>query len=147
MRVVEALRDLEMEPVKSPPRAVVIELDLPEGVPLPGRILVIDLPSEQGVDRLKMARKVAERLQSIQPGLILGDLNMAPRSPALSALAPGFEDAFRNVGRWWGGTWPRESPWLRIDFALTQPRFNPTTIRTFDPGAGGHRGLVMEYSD
>ena len=147
MRVIETLRGLEMEPVKSPPRAVEIELDVPDGVPLPERILVIDLPSEQGVDRLEMAKKVAARLQPIQPGLILGDLNMAPRSPALAALAPGFEDAFRNAGRWWGGTWPRESPWLRIDFALTRPQFRPTTIRTFDPGAGGHRGLVMEYSD
>ena len=147
MRGVDALRDLDIGPVKSPPRAVEIELDVPVGSPLPKRILVIDLPSEQGIDRLEMAGKVADRLGSIEPELILGDLNMAPRSPAVRMLAPGFEDVFRRAGRGWGGTWPREAPWLRIDFALTPDRFTPTTIRTFDPGAGGHRGLVMEYSD
>ncbi|MCP4741580.1 MAG: hypothetical protein GY871_05030 [Actinomycetales bacterium] len=147
IRVLDALRDLDIEPVKSPPRAVEIELDVPVGGPLPKRILVIDLPSEQGIDRLNLAKQVAGRLESVRPGLILGDLNMAPRSPAIRMLAPGFEDVFRRAGRGWGATWPRETPWLRIDFALTPDRFTPTTIRTFDPGAGGHRGLVMEYSD
>ncbi|MCP4836910.1 MAG: hypothetical protein GY895_19330 [Phycisphaera sp.] len=147
MRVVEPLRDLEIGPVKSPPQAVEIQLEVPEDGSFPGRILVVDLPSEQGIDRMQMSSKVADRLESIRPELILGDLNMAPRSPALARLAPGFDDAFRIAGRGWGGTWPRTSPWLRIDFALVSQRFDPATIRTFDPGAGGHRGLILEYSD
>lgn len=147
MRMVESLRGLEIGSVKSPPQAVVIELDVPEGESFPGRILVVDLPSEQDVDRSAMSSKVARRLESIRPDIILGDLNMTPRSPGVALLAPGFRDAFRDAGRGWGGTWPRSTPWLRIDFALVADGFDPTTVRTFDPGSGGHRGLVMEYSD
>ena len=147
MRVVETLRGLQIGAVKSPPQAVEIELEVPDGGSFPRRILVVDLPSEQGIDRMEMSRQVASRLEFVQPELILGDLNMAPRSPAVRLLAPGFDDAFRSSGRGWGGTWPRASPLLRIDFALVSDRFKPATIRTFDPGAGGHRGLVMEYSN
>jgi hypothetical protein len=147
MRMVESLKGLELGSVKSPPQAVEIRLDVPQDSSFPGHILVVDLPSEQRIDRLDMSRQVARRLEQIQPEIVLGDLNMTPRSPGVAMLAPGFEDAFRNVGRGWGGTWPRSSPWLRIDFALAASRFVPATIRVFDPGSGGHRGLVLEYSD
>ncbi len=147
MRIVEAVRGIDVGSVKTPPRAIEIELAMPDDVPIPERILVVDLPSEQGVDRISMATEIAGRLDSVDSELILGDLNMAPRSPALSMLAPGFKDAFRHVGSGWGGTWPRTGPWLRIDFALVPEGAMPGTIRTFDPGAGGHRGLILEYSD
>ena len=135
-------------------RAVEVTFELEDGSPLPRRILVADLPSDLAVNRAESLRTLAAGIAADVEGgpqadsrfdLLVGDLNTTPRTPELNLVVPGFQDAFTMVGRGWGGTWPRDRGWLRIDFALVPPDRMPTSVKTFDPGSGGHRGLVIGY--
>jgi|GEM_PF-6189139 len=120
----------------------------------PRTILVVDLPSDLAVNRSESLRDLAAGI-TVELGvaaearspidLLLGDFNTTPRTPELGLLLPGFHDVFTKVGRGWGGTWPRERGWLRIDFALAPLDRMPASLETFDPGDGGHRGLVVRY--
>ena len=74
---------------------------------------------------------------------ILGDLNLTPRTRGIDQVVPGLEDLFREVASAGGPHWPRRSPVLRIDFAL-EDRLDVVGLRTFDPGFGGHRGLLLD---
>ncbi len=135
-------------------RAIEVTLELEDGSSLPRRILVADLPSDLAVNRAESLRTLAAGIVAdLDEGaearsrfdLLVGDLNTTPRTPELDLVIPGFRDAFSSVGRGWGGTWPRDRGWLRIDFALAAPERMPSSVETFDPGSGGHRGLIIGY--
>ena len=135
-------------------QAMEITLGMKVGSLLPRKIVVADLPSDLTVNRAESLRMLAAGIaadvgsdaESSSPiDLLLGDLNTTPRSPGLEQIIPGFVDAFTSVGRGWGGTWPRDRGWLRIDFALAPLDRMPESVVTFDPGTGGHRGLVVGY--
>lgn len=135
-------------------QAMEITLGMEGGSLLPRKIVVADLPSDLTVNRAESLRTLAAGIaadvgsDAASPSpidLLLGDLNTTPRSPELGQVIPGFVDVFTSVGRGWGGTWPRDRGWLRIDFALAPLDRMPDSVVTFDPGAGGHRGLVVRY--
>ena len=113
-------------------------------------LLVVDLPSSPDVDRASVLRTLAEGVATgdgsgmAVPDLILGDLNLTPRTRGIDQVVPGLEDLFPRGGVGWGATWPRRSPVLRIDFALGPDRLDVVGLRTFDPGFGGHRGLLLD---
>ncbi|MAC20504.1 MAG: hypothetical protein CMJ23_12665 [Phycisphaerae bacterium] len=116
------------------------------------QVLVVDLPSDLRRSRTEMVDEIRRAVQSDMDrrgegvDLVLGDLNLTPRTPALARLLPGMRDLFLGGGVGWGATWPRETPVVRIDFALGADTFGPTTVQTFDPGTGGHRGLILEVN-
>ena len=130
-----------------------VRIDLPESLSSAlgaARLVVVDLPSEWRRSRGRIIEELGAAIQSdiAQQGgevdLILGDFNLTPRTPALAHLLPGMRDLFVSGGVGWGATWPRENPLIRIDFALGGASLGSTSIRTFDPGIGGHRGLVLD---
>ena len=114
------------------------------------QLLVVDLPSSPDVDRASVLRALAEAVADGggggggAPPLVLGDLNLTPRTRGIDQVVPGLEDLFPRAGVGWGATWPRRSPVLRIDFALGGDRLDVVGLRTFDPGFGGHRGLLLD---
>jgi hypothetical protein len=130
-----------------------VRIDLPDSLSSSlgaSRLVVVDLPSEWRRSRGRIIEELGAAIQSDidQQGegvdLILGDFNLTPRTPALTHLLPGMRDLFVSGGSGWGATWPRENPLIRIDFALGGSSLGSTSIRTFDPGIGGHRGLVLD---
>lgn len=136
-------------------RAVSIRPPVDSGLPLvpsggPGSILVVDLPSDPTIDRddvadsllASLAKRGFDGLDDFQ--LVLGDFNMTPRTPALRRLRGDLVDLVSERGDGWLGTWPRERPALRIDQAFAASAAD-TRVRVFDPGIGGHRGLLIEF--
>ncbi len=110
---------------------------------------VVDLPSDPARDR----NRIAERLQDALAargfegldthGLVLGDFNMTPRTPALVRLRGRLADLVSDAGWGWTATWPRERPLLRIDQVWGDVE-GDVRVATFDPGVGGHRGFVID---
>lgn len=116
------------------------------------QVLVVDLPSDLRRSRTDIVKELGVAVQADIDrrgegvDLVLGDLNLTPRTPALARLLPGMRDLFLTGGVGWGATWPRETPMVRIDFALGGDALGPTTVQAFDPGTGGHRGLVLQVN-
>ena len=111
-------------------------------------LLVVDLPSDPDLDREVVADRLLDGLATAgvdlaDQGLVLGDFNMTPRTPALGRLRSGLRDLVSDHGAGWTATWPRERPLLRIDQVLGDLD-GDIRIETFDPGAGGHRGFVID---
>lgn len=113
-------------------------------------IVVVDLPSDPTVIRAEVLERLSILLnQKQQDGdlradLLLGDFNTTPRTGGMDAVWPGLEDLFPRAGSGWGATWPRDRPLMRIDLALASEQVDARSLWTFDPGWGGHRGVVIE---
>jgi hypothetical protein len=149
-----AIRSMRRIVAKGEIQAMEITLETEDGALLPRTIVVVDLPSDLAVHRSESLRNLAAGISTAfgsaeearsRIDLLVGDLNTTPRTPELGLIIPGFNDVFTKVGRGWGGTWPRDRGWLRIDFALAPQDRVPASVETFDPGGGGHRGLVIRY--
>ncbi len=116
-----------------------------------GSLLVVDLPSDPGIDRETVADRLLVGLEKAglgrldQARLVIGDFNMTPRTPALVRLRGDLRDLVAECGDGWTSTWPRKNPLLRIDQVLGSFEAG-VRIETFDPGAGGHRGFVIDLS-
>jgi hypothetical protein len=112
-------------------------------------LLVVDLPSDPGIDRETVADRLDAGLAKAKFGrldgsrLVLGDFNMTPRTPALDRLRGGLRDLVSECGHGWTATWPRQRPLLRIDQVFGSID-GDVRIETFDPGIGGHRGYVID---
>lgn len=149
-----AIRSMRRIVAKGEIQAMEVVFESADSSSFPKRILVVDLPSDLAVNRSESLRDLAAGIaveldaavEARSPiDLLVGDFNTTPRTPELGLLIPGFHDVFTKVGRGWGGTWPRERGWLRIDFAFAPLDRMPASLETFDPGDGGHRGLVVGY--
>ncbi len=141
IRTVMAVDDIRVVSVEPPPTlAARLGID---------RILVVDLPSDPGIDREAVVDRLEAGLAKSDvatldsAGLVLGDFNMTPRTPALIRVRGRLRDLVSEGARGWMGTWPRERPVLRIDQVFGDVRRN-VRIETFDPGWGGHRGFVID---
>ncbi len=74
--------------------------------------------------RARQAEKVAAHIQtSPYPAIVCGDFNDTPQSYAYRLIARGLKDNFRKKGSGIGTTYAGSIPGLRIDFILTDPRF------------------------
>jgi hypothetical protein len=116
------------------------------------RLMLIDLPSDPDLDRDRIMDRLLGGLQLSaldglkDVGLVIGDFNMTPRTPALVRGRGSLRDLVSEEGDGWTATWPRLRPILRIDQifgAVTQE----VRVRTFDPGWGGHRGFIIDIAD
>jgi hypothetical protein len=134
-------------------------------------IWAIDLPSDPDLARFPLARQAGEAvaawtgatrtiegdqmrfLRAADPGfpapdIIVGDFNIPRGSASLreflrAAGAPGMRDAFDLAGVGWQRTWPRRTPVWAIDQCFVSERVGVGSLRTFDPGVGGHRALEV----
>ncbi len=116
------------------------------------RLAAIDLPSDWSLNRDVLMGRLVSAIEAYEAStsgdfdLIVGDFNSTPRSPSRARLSPRFRDGFEMAGAGWGGTWPRSRPAIRID-AVYANRFSDISVEsvwTFDPGQGGHRGLIVD---
>ena len=130
-----------------------VRISLPEELSVSlgmSQVMVVDLPSDWHRSRTGIVKELGVAIQSDMDrrgegvDLVLGDFNLTPRTRALASLLPGMHDLFVTGGIGWGATWPRENPVIRIDFALGGDMLGPTSVETFNPGTGGHRGLILE---
>jgi hypothetical protein len=112
-------------------------------------LVVVDLPSDPRLDREAIVNRLMDGLNRAgvgpldRQGLVVGDFNMTPRTPAMVRLRGSMADLVSEAGCGWTATWPRERPLLRIDQVLGDPQ-EGCRIETFDPGVGGHRGFVID---
>ena len=114
-------------------------------------MLLVDLPSDPGIDRdwvvdsllAMLAKRGIDGIEDFQ--FVMGDFNMTPRTPALDRLRGELVDLVSETGHGWLGTWPRAWPALRIDQVFAASSAG-TRIHTFDPEVGGHRGFLIEVS-
>lgn len=115
-------------------------------------IIVVDLPSDPMRDRADILERVSGILrkqreeQGVRADLLLGDFNTTPRTVGVEDVWPGLVDLFSTSGSGWGATWPRERPLIRIDLVLAGEDVEAERLSTFDPGWGGHRGLLIEIA-
>ena len=136
-------------------RAVAAEFDRGMGVSDGGglqRLAAIDLPSDWSLNRDVLMGRLVSAIEAYEASasgdfdLIVGDFNSTPRSPSRGRLEARFRDGFEVAGAGWGGTWPRGWPAIRIDaiYANRLSDMSVESVWTFDPGRGGHRGLVVD---
>ncbi|SHG97338.1 endonuclease/exonuclease/phosphatase family protein [Geodermatophilus nigrescens] len=94
---------------------------------------------------------------SMETGVVVGDLNAAPDAPELSALRADFSDAWTLAGdrddqarwRFWqrdeGHTHPARAPHVRIDQVWVTPGIQVVAARVLDgAGASDHLPLVVD---
>lgn len=82
------------------------------------------------------------------PFVVVGDTNLPPGSRIGRARFAGLRDAFDDVGRGFGFTFPARLPWLRIDRFLGGPGVRFLSIETLGRGPSNHRAVeaVLELS-
>lgn len=113
-------------------------------------IVAVDLPSDPLRSRADVLDQLAGLLETqrqegnLRSDLLVGDFNTTPRTLGVEEAWAGHVDLFALAGTGWGGTWPRETPMFRIDMALGPKELDARSVSTFDPGWGGHRGLIVE---
>ena len=93
-------------------------------------------------DRERQLRVVADDARSSKlPVIIAGDTNLPDLSPVLVHTFSGFEDAFREVGRGFGYTFPTNhglGPWMRIDRIFVNDAFRVLDFTTLPPSGSDH---------
>jgi endonuclease/exonuclease/phosphatase family metal-dependent hydrolase len=84
------------------------------------------------------------------PTVVLGDWNMPPLGPLYRQMTRHFVDAHAQVGLGYGFTCPGDmwtpfslgQPWLRIDYILGSPRWEPLDCFTEAGGKAQHRAIA-----
>ena len=98
--------------------------------------------------REKQIERVRELLDDeTLPVVLVGDFNGTPDSWTYFQLSQGLQDAHRLVGSGWGGTYHSTRPFVRIDFVLLGPEFEPVTAFVANPypSSSDHRPLVARF--
>lgn len=106
--------------------------------------------------RVEMIKNTNERLAQLgaaaadaqtspDPVLIGGDTNMPELSRAFARLFGDYQDAFAEVGRGFGYSYPDDKhPWMRIDRILAGPRFRILSAVTLKRKIYKHRAVVAD---
>ncbi|MCB9840938.1 MAG: hypothetical protein H6809_04725 [Phycisphaeraceae bacterium] len=155
--VVEELRDAQTEPPLDPGRAMYVELEV--GAPLNRSVVVwiIDLPSEPGLHRLRVARQARERISMWlgpdeetfpEPDVLIGDFNIPRGSASMWTLRrrPGYlmADAHDQGGLGPSPSWPASRPLLHIDQCFLAPGLRAARYAIEDGGDTRHRMQVVD---
>jgi endonuclease/exonuclease/phosphatase (EEP) superfamily protein YafD len=98
-------------------------------------------------DRVRQLGVVADDARSSRlPVIIAGDTNLPDLSPALARTFSDFQDAFRQVGRGFGYTFPTDrrwvGPWMRIDRVFVNQAFRVLDFATLPPAGSDHLGIL-----
>ena len=83
------------------------------------------------------------------PVLLVGDLNMQPRSRSYRRLTGRLHDAHRSCNKHYQATFPSRFPTLRIDYAFVGPGIHVTRVETVRTPlariASDHLPLIVEF--
>jgi len=102
-------------------------------------------------DRLAAAQVILDDLAG-RRGIVVGDLNETPGSPAVTLLASHLSDAWADVNGGGGQTMPATNPAARIDYIfVADPLGTPTNVTLIDENEGGvflsdHLGVRADIS-
>lgn len=75
----------------------------------------------------------------------LGDFNSLEAEPLYQVIRTGWIDAFREVQRSWGATWPHQAkglPFARIDYVFTRGALRPADARVIDRSGSDHLAVT-----
>jgi endonuclease/exonuclease/phosphatase family metal-dependent hydrolase len=84
------------------------------------------------------------------PAVAMGDFNMTEANQAYGRARRYLRDAWLEVGRGPGWTWPREgfppmAPVLRLDYCFVSPAVQPSSMRVLDSLTGSdHCAVVVD---
>lgn len=79
------------------------------------------------------------------PFVIVGDTNLPGWSSIKARYLGDLNDAFEDVGRGFGYSFPAKYPWMRIDRALSDKRVRFTSVGTAPLGRSDHRMLLVSF--
>jgi vancomycin resistance protein VanJ len=97
--------------------------------------------------RLVQAEAIAdEARRSPHPVLIAGDTNMPGLSWILARTLGGYRDAFAEVGRGFGYTYPAGRAWMRIDRILGDARLVFHRCEVRPSAAADHQPVIADVS-
>ena len=77
------------------------------------------------------------------PILVCGDFNSTPHGWVYHHLAAGLTDVFGRIGRGWGNTYHTRRPFVRIDYVLVSPDWQPLVAEVLDADLSDHRPLLV----
>lgn len=116
----------------------------------PISIQAIDLPSDPKLPRKETAANLASIIRavegsSVDPHVLIGDFNTPGGSSSLRVFWWGDHvDAFAKAGTGWGGTFPVEFPFWRIDLTIVREPWIPVRAETVDLNGRRHRAQVVD---
>ncbi len=111
------------------------------------RLFAIDLPSDPGMPRMEMARRLRRLLDETAappPDIAIGDFNLTRGSAALRVIFPSLEHAYEQSGAGYAASFPRRMPLYHLDHSLLGERLRATGYMLLDPKLGRHRVQVVD---
>jgi endonuclease/exonuclease/phosphatase family metal-dependent hydrolase len=87
------------------------------------------LAASSQVDRLEQSRQIVELVGDEDPAIIVGDFNATPEAPEIQTLDAAFVDAWAEVGKGDGSTYPTEDPTKRIDNIYVTSSVKPVSAK------------------
>lgn len=117
----------------------------------PLSIRTIDLPSDPNLPRGQTANELAAVIEAVDgaspaPDILVGDFNTPGRSHSLGVFGSGYADAFATAGTGWGGTYPADYPFWRIDLMLVRAPWEPLRAEAVDLNGKRHRAQVVDLA-
>jgi endonuclease/exonuclease/phosphatase (EEP) superfamily protein YafD len=116
----------------------------------PISIHAIDLPSNPKLPREQTAAELASIIRavegsSVDPDVLVGDFNTPGGSHSLRVFGSSDHvDAFSKAGTGWGGTFPVDFPFWRIDLMLVREPWIPVRSEAIDLNGRRHRAQVVD---
>lgn len=96
--------------------------------------------------RVQQAEKVKTHARkSPHPVILCGDFNETSTSYVYQLLAEGMKDSFQEAGFGIGSTYAGRIPALRIDFILSDPRFNVRKFNILKKAYSDHYPIVASF--
>lgn len=90
----------------------------------------------------KLYRSIID--QSPFPIIVCGDLSVIPNSATYFAIRKDMKDAFIQKGKWLGKTFRHLAPNLRIDYILTDPKFETLQFHILHKKYSDHYPIVAD---
>jgi endonuclease/exonuclease/phosphatase family metal-dependent hydrolase len=102
--------------------------------------------SQDAALRLAQAQRIVELLgPAPRRTFLVGDLNAGPETPEVKVVADVLLDAWAEVGRGAGLTYPAEQPEFRIDYVFGSPDAAPVRAQVTRTTASDHRPITVDY--
>ncbi len=91
---------------------------------------------------------LASLIDSTQPTLLIGDLNLTDQSGEYDLLVEaGLVDAFRESGKGFGATFPSDQPLVRIDYVWYSPgHFTATDAQVGEQAGSNHLPVIVRLT-
>ena len=95
--------------------------------------------------RAEQVRRLREMIEGEPyPFIVCGDLNSTPNNWVYGHLAGRLQDAFRQAGKGWGGTYHARLPLFRIDFIFASEEWEVRSAHVVRAIASDHFAVTAE---